>query len=90
MQLLNPGLSEDQAKNKFHRNVKKKHKLGINYASEDKVVKQRAYLVPLLIDAINMFKKVETTKRDFEKEQIKSIIILVFSATVDKSSNKGQ
>ena len=53
-------------------------------------MKQRASLVPILIDAINMFKKVETTKRAFTKEQIKSIIILVFSATVYKSSKKGE
>ena len=53
------------------------------------MVKQRASLVPLLIDAFNMFKKGETTKRAFTKNHIKSIIILVFSATVDKSSKKG-
>ena len=39
MKLLNPGLSEEQAKNKFHRNFKNKHKGRINYASEDKVAK---------------------------------------------------
>ena len=60
-----------------------------NDASEDKVVKQRTSLVNILIDAINMFKKGETTKRAFTKNHIKSIIILVFSATVDKSSKKG-
>ena len=61
-----------------------------NDASEDKVVKQKASLVTLLIDAINMFKKGEMTKRAFTKDHIKSIIILVFGATVDNSSKKGE
>ena len=60
-----------------------------NDASENNMAKQRASLVPLFIDAINMFKKGETTKRSFTKYHIKSIIILVFSATVDKFSKKG-
>ena len=37
-----------------------------------------------------MFKKGETTNWAFTKDHIKSIIILVLSATVDKSSNKGE
>ena len=61
-----------------------------NYASEDKVVNNRASLVPLLIDAVNMFKKGETTKQAFTKDHIKSIIILVFRTTVDKFSKKGE
>ena len=60
-----------------------------NDESEDKVVKQRASLVLLLIYAIGMLKMGETTKRTFTKDYTKSIIILVFSATVDKSSKKG-
>ena len=60
-----------------------------NDASEDKVVKQRASLVPLLIDAINILKKGETTKRAFKKDHIKSIVILFFIATVDKFLKKG-
>ena len=60
-----------------------------NNASENKMAKQRASLVPLFIDAINMFKKGETTKRSFTKYHIKSIIILVFSALLDKFSKKG-
>ena len=59
-----------------------------NDTSEDKVVKQMASLVPLLIDSIYMFKKGETMKRDFTKDHIKSIIILVFSVTVDKFSKR--
>ena len=54
------------------------------------MVKQRASLVPIFIDAINMFKKGGTTKWAFTKDHIESIIILVFSATVDRSSKKGE
>ena len=60
-----------------------------NDASEDKMVRHRVSLVPLLIDAINMFKKGETKKWSFKKYHIKSIIILVFSATVDKKFKEG-
>ena len=60
-----------------------------NNASEDKVAKQRESLVPLFINAINMFKKGKKTKWAFKKDHIKSIIILVLSATVDKSSKNG-
>ena len=52
------------------------------------MVKHRASLVPLLIGEIDMFKKGETTKRSFTMDHIKSIIILVFGATVDKFSKK--
>ena len=79
---------------RMKQNVELAFSLGLarklqNDASEDNLMKQKASLVTLLIDAINTFKKGETTKRAFTKDHIKSIIILVFIATVDKSSSKG-
>ena len=57
-------------------------------AVDDKAEKERADLAPILIAALNMFKKNETGKRTFTKAHILAITIIVFRETVDRSAKK--